>query len=191
MQQPFSLADVEIRAAVESDLAAIHEIYAECVRNDVASYEIVPPTPAEMGERFRSVTASGYPWLVAEATGTAVGYAYASAFRTRPAYRWLVEDSIYLATAMRGRGLGRLLLDRLMEECERLGFRQMVAVIGGAHPASIALHRAAGFAACGSLHASGFKFGRWLDTAIMQRELGEGSSTRPDETAYPGTLFKG
>lgn len=180
-----------IRRATADDLDAIAAIYAESVLNGVASYELVPPTAAEMRTRFEAVTAGGYPWLVAGAPGAVAGYAYASAFRTRPAYRWLVEDSIYVDAAQRGSGIGRALLDRLLGECEVLGFRQMVAVIGGAHPASIGLHRAAGFASCGRITASGFKFGRWLDTEFMQRPLGEGARTLPDEKAYPGTLFGG
>lgn len=181
----------KIRPATIDDLAAIGDIYAESVLNGVATYELVPPSPAEMRDRFGSVTGLGYPWLVAEADGAIAGYAYASAFRTRPAYRWLVEDSIYLDPAARGRGIGRALLDRLLGDCERLGFRQMVAVIGGAEPASIGVHRAAGFAACGRIAASGFKFGRWLDTEFMQKALGEGRSNLPDETVYPGTLYGG
>jgi phosphinothricin acetyltransferase len=182
---------VEIRPALADDVEAIRDIYAESVQNGVASYELVAPSLEEMRSRFASVTASGYPWLVAETDGEIAGYAYASAFRTRPAYRWLCEDSIYLHPQARGLGIGRKLLDRLLEECERLGFRQMVAVIGGAHPASIGVHRAAGFVSCGRMTASGFKFGRWLDTEFMQKALGEGNTTVPDESAYPGALFKG
>jgi phosphinothricin acetyltransferase len=191
MSAPALSDNLEIRPASSDDLAAIREIYSESVLNGVASYELVPPTLDEMHKRFGAVTENGYPWLVAETTGSIAGYAYASAFRTRPAYRWLVEDSIYLDPQCRGRGIGRMLLDRLLDDCERLGFRQMVAVIGGAHPASVGVHRAAGFVSCGRVAASGFKFGRWLDTEFMQKALGEGSSTLPDESAYPGSLFGG
>ena len=178
-----------LRPARSDDLAAIHEIYAESVRNGVATYELVPPSLREMTTRFEAITANGYPWLVADLDGGIAGYAYASAFRTRPAYRWLVEDSIYLAPEARGRGLGGKLLGRLLADCEALGFRQMVAVIGGAHPASIAVHHAAGFVSCGRMRATGFKFGRWLDTELMQIQLGEGDESAPDEQAYPGSLF--
>ncbi|MEC9342227.1 MAG: GNAT family N-acetyltransferase [Pseudomonadota bacterium] len=189
MPVDFELDAVDIRPAASGDLAAIHAIYAESVLNGTATYELKPPPPEEMRARFGAITANGYPWLVASAHERIAGYAYASAFRTRPAYRWLVEDSIYLAPEARGRGIGGKLLARLLADCERLGFRQMVAVIGGAHPASIALHRAAGFNACGRMKATGYKFGRWLDTELMQIALGEGDSIPPDEGAYPGNLF--
>ena len=179
----------EIRTAEETDIAAIREIYAESIRNGVASYELVPPDLPEMRSRFDAGSGNGYPWLVAQHADGIAGYAYASAFRTRPAYRWLVEDSIYLAPQMRGQGLGSALLDRLILECTTLGFRQMVAVIGGAHPASLALHRKAGFVSVGRIAASGYKFGRWLDTEFMQLALGEGNRSTPDEAQYPGTLF--
>ncbi|MGN6548337.1 MAG: GNAT family N-acetyltransferase [Pararhizobium sp.] len=184
---------VSIRTASPEDLPAITAIYAESVKNGVASYELVPPTLDEMRARFVAVTGEGYPYVVAEAAngGGIAGYAYASAFRTRPAYRWLVENSIYLDPASRGQGLGRLLLDELVRRCTSLGFRQMIAVIGGAHPASVGVHRAAGFVECGRMTATGFKHGRWLDTVLMQLPLGEGAKSDPDPETYPGTLFKG
>ena len=181
----------EIRPARESDLPAIREIYAESVLNGVASYELVPPSLEEMHARFLANTGNGYPWNVAIESGAIAGYAYASAFRTRPAYRWLVEDSIYLSPDMRGRGIGGQLLAHLLDQCEQLGFRQMAAVIGGAHPASVAVHRSAGFVSCGTMKATGFKFGRWLDTELMQKPLGEGADSTPDEKTYPGSLFAG
>ena len=180
-----------IRGAVEADVAAIAAIYAESVLAGTASYELVPPSVEEMRARFAMVRANSYPWFVAEIGEQIAGYAYVSAFRARPAYRWMVEDSIYLSAGMRGRGLGKALLARLIGECERLGFRQMVAVIGGADPASIALHRGAGFVSCGRIAGSGFKFGRWLDTELMQRPLGRGVGDLPDEKIFPGTLFSG
>jgi L-amino acid N-acyltransferase YncA len=135
-----------IRDATPADLVEITRIYADSVLNGVASYELVAPDEAEMERRMSAIRDSGYPYLVAEGGDDGLlGYAYASAFRTRPAYRWLVEDSIYLAPEARGRGVGRALLEALIERCETLGFRQMVAVIGGAHPASIAVHQKAGF----------------------------------------------
>jgi L-amino acid N-acyltransferase YncA len=181
-----------IRDATPADLAEITRIYADSVLNGVASYELVAPDEAEMERRMSAIRDSGYPYLVAEGGDDGLlGYAYASAFRTRPAYRWLVEDSIYLAPEARGRGVGRALLEALIGRCETLGFRQMVAVIGGAHPASIAVHQKAGFVSTGMISGSGHKHGRWLDTVFMQRPLGEGKATDPDPETYPGTLFRG
>jgi len=180
-----------LRDASSSDLPAITAIYRESVLNGVASYEIIPPEQSEMAARFSAITGQSYPYIAAIGEdGNLLGYAYASAFRTRPAYRWMVEDSIYLGPEARGRGIGRLLLAELIRRCTDLGFRQMVAVIGAAHPASIALHRALGFEETGRLKGTGYKHGRWLDTMIMQRALGEGAATDPDPSVYPGTLFK-
>ncbi len=182
---------ISLRDASSSDLLAITAIYRESVLNGVASYEIVPPMQSEMAERFSAIKSQGYPYIAAiDDDGSFLGYAYASAFRTRPAYRWMVEDSIYLGPEARGKGIGKLLLTELIRRCTDLGFRQMVAVIGGAHPASIALHQALGFEETGRLKGTGYKHGRWLDTMIMQRALGEGMSTDPDASIYPGTLFK-
>lgn len=181
-----------IRDATPADLPAITRIYTDSVLNGVASYELVPPDMAEMGLRMQAITGKFYPYLIAEdEDGAVLGYAYASAFRTRPAYRWLVEDSIYLAPGARGKGVGLALLETLISRCEALGFRQMVAVIGGAHPASIAVHQKAGFASSGMITGSGHKHGRWLDTVFMQRPLGQGTQTDPDPMSYPGTLFTG
>ena len=181
-----------LRKASQADIAAIADIYRESVLNGVASYEIVPPSEAEMGLRFSAIVSQQYPYIAAtDADGTLLGYAYASAFRTRPAYRWMVEDSIYLAPQARGRGIGKVLLAELIERCTALGFRQMVAVIGGASPASIALHLKAGFVEVGLMKGTGYKHGRWLDTMLMQRTLGEGMATDPDPSSYPGTLFAG
>ncbi len=182
-------ASIEVRDARPGDLSSICSIYAECVENGVASYELVPPSLKEMQGRFAAISGNGYPYLVAGEAGGILGFAYVSAFRTRPAYRWVVEDSIYLTPEARGRGIGRILLDELVRRSAALGFRQMLAVIGGAHPASVGLHRAAGFEEIGRLHATGYKHGRWLDTVLMQLSLGEGSATDPDPGAYPGTLF--
>ncbi len=180
-----------LRDAVATDLPAITEIYRESVLNGVATYEVTPPPEAEMALRFTTITGNGYPYVVAlDERGAVIGYAYASAFRTRAAYRFLVEDSIYLAPESRGKGIGKALLEELVRRCTALGFRQMVAVIGGAHPSSIALHTALGFEHQGLMKASGFKHGRWLDTAIMQRPLGEGTATLPAEGRYPDTLYR-
>ncbi len=179
-----------LRDAAPADLPAITEIYRDSVLTGTASYEITPPDDIEMKARYEAILAKGYPYIVAEAAdGTLLGYAYASAFRTRPAYRWLVEDSIYLPPSARGRGIGKALLAELLARSERLGFRQMVAVIGGASPASVALHRSLGFELTGTLRGTGFKNGRWLDTTLMQIALGDGNATPPDLSSYPGTLL--
>ncbi len=175
-----------LRPAIPADLDAITAIYAHAVLNGVASYEIDPPAQDEMAARFGAITTRGYPYLVAEEEGRVLGYAYAGPFRTRPAYRWLVEDSIYLSPDAQGRGIGKALLLRLLERCAELGFRQMLAVIGGGHPASVALHAACGFADAGRIVGAGFKHGRWLDTVLMQKSLGEGIESLPDPESYPG-----
>lgn len=181
-----------IRPAKIDDIPAITAIYAESVINGTASYELVAPGQDEMARRFEANTRQGYPFIVAEDSGGIIlGYAYASAFRTRPAYRWLVEDSIYLAPSAQGKGIGRALLERLLRLCEELGFRQMVAVIGGASAASVRLHGSLGFELTGTLRGTGFKHGRWLDTVLMQKALGDGNRTDPDQACYPGTLFGG
>ncbi len=181
-----------LRDASQADIPAIADIYRESVLNGVASYEIVPPSEAEMTQRFSAIVSQRYPYIAAvDADGGLLGYAYASAFRTRPAYRWMVEDSIYLAPEARGRGIGKVLIAELINRCTDLGFRQMTAVIGGASPASIALHLKAGFVEVGLMRGTGYKHGRWLDTMFMQRALGEGMTTAPDPSTYPGTLFAG
>lgn len=181
---------IRIRDAVVSDLPIISEIYRESVETASATYELEPPSDAEMASRFAVITGQNYPYIIAEdENGRTLGYAYASPFRTRPAYRYLAEDSIYVAPDARGMGVGGVLLDALMSATASLGIRQMVAVIGGGSPASIAVHEKAGFKHVGHLPASGFKFGQWLDTVLMQIELGEGADTVPTEEpnlkAYP------
>ncbi|MBW8638525.1 GNAT family N-acetyltransferase [Hoeflea sp. WL0058] len=183
--------DISVRQVAPRDLERITEIYRESVLNGVATYELTPPDFQEMQARYTGLVESGFPYLVAETpTGELAGYAYAGPYRTRPAYRWTVEDSIYLPPQSRGKGVGKALLAALVERSADLGFRQMIAVIGGASPASVALHRALGFQLTGAMKATGFKHGRWLDTTIMQLPLGEGQSTDPDANAYPGTLFR-
>ena len=175
-----------IRDARPTDLPSITAIYGESVLTGNASYELDPPDQVEMEARFQAIRDKGYPYIAAEGSeGELLGYAYASAFRTRPAYRWLVEDSIYLAPPARGQGIGKALLRELVARCTALGFRQMVAVIGGASPASIAVHQMLGFAVSGTLRGTGFKHGRWLDTVLMQLALGEGMTTDPDPQACP------
>ncbi len=182
-----------IRPATEADLDTITAIYAEAVRNGTSSYELDPPSRAEMGSRFAALAAGGHPYLVAEdGEGTVVGYAYAGPFRPRAAYRFIVEDSIYLAPRAIGRGLGALLLGRLIEATAALGFRQIVAVIGDGRPdsASVRLHERLGFAHAGRLTGSGYKHGRWLDTVFMQLDLNGGNTVPPDPASLPEQLYR-
>lgn len=166
-----------IRPSLEADLAAITAIYAEAVRTGTASFELDPPDMAEIARRRHAVLATGLPWLAAEREGRSVGYAYAGPFRPRPAYRFCVENSIYVDAAVRGQGVGALLLAELIARCEAWGARQMVAVIGdSANAGSIGVHRAAGFRHAGRVEQVGWKFGRWLDVVFMQRALGPGGS---------------
>ena len=169
-----------IRPAAPDDIPAIAAIYAEAVRHGTASFELTPPDAAEMERRRAAILAAGYPYLVLEEDERLLGYAYANAFRPRIAYRFTVEDSIYVDAAARGRGVGRALLAALIARCEEMGFRQMVAVIGdSANLGSIRLHAALGFAHQGTLAATGLKFGRWIDTVLMQRALGPGAGDVP------------
>jgi L-amino acid N-acyltransferase YncA len=173
---------IGLRDARAGDFAAITAIYADSVATGTASYELEPPDEAEMLRRWAALAAAGFPYLVAEAEGRVLGYAYAGPFRARPAYRYLVEDTVYIAGEARRRGIGRALLARIVAICEDRGFRQMLAVIGDGQrqAASIGLHEELGFRTVGIMEASGFKFGRWLDTVLMQRPLGPGNSTLPD-----------
>lgn len=171
-----------IRPAVPADLPAVTAIYADNVLNGTGTFELEPPDEAEMARRHADVTGKGLPWLAAESGGTVLGYAYANHFRPRRAYRFCLEDSIYLHRDARGRGVGRLLLAELIGRCTALGARQMLAVIGDADNAgSIGVHRALGFEHTGVLKAAGWKFGRWLDVVMMQRPLGQGSDVAPAE----------
>jgi L-amino acid N-acyltransferase YncA len=163
---------VLIRDATEPDLATVQAIYAWHVENGLASFEEIAPQLAEIVRRWRDVCSRNLPYLVAELDRQAVGYAYASPYRARSAYRFTVEDSVYLEPGIYGKGIGRALLSELIRRCERLGFAQMIAVIGdSANTSSIGLHGALGFARAGLLSAVGFKHGRWVDSVIMQRAL--------------------
>jgi L-amino acid N-acyltransferase YncA len=174
------MSNLSIRAAATTDIPAITRIYAHAVRHGTASFELDPPDEAEMARRQRALADGGFPYLVAELDGGLAGYAYAGPYRTRSAYRFSVEDSVYVAAEAHRRGVGRALLDRLIADSEARGFRQMIAVIGdSAQVASIELHRAAGFRLIGAIESVGFKFGRWLDSVLMQRALGPGASTMP------------
>jgi phosphinothricin acetyltransferase len=176
------MTDFLLQSTGEADLPAITAIYSEAVLNGTASYELEPPSLEEMTLRWRALVASNYPHLVAVCDGAVVGYAYAGPHKARAAYRYLVEDSIYVAPAAHRRGIGRALLGELIAIAERQGFRQMIAVIGGGtqQPASVGLHLALGFRQIGVIEASGFKHGHWLDTVLMQRPLGPGNATLPD-----------
>lgn len=172
---------VRLRVAVESDLDAIAALYAREVREGVATYEYDVPDRAEMRRRWRAIADAGYPYLVGEVDGAFAGYAYASAYRSRIGYRWTVENSVYVEPSMQGRGVGRALMLRLIEDCTALGFRQMVAVIGdGSNAASVALHERLGFRLAGVFPGIGRKHGRWLDTVQMVRPLGDGRDGEPD-----------
>jgi phosphinothricin acetyltransferase len=168
---------VALRAATAADAGAMAAIYAHHVRTGTASFEIDPPDTAEMERRWRDVTSRALPYLVAVADGEVIGFAYAGPYRPRPAYRFTVEDSIYVHREACGRGIGRVLLATLIQESERAGARQMLAVIGDAdNTPSIRLHAALGFHRVGLLETVGNKFSRWLDVVLMQRALGPGSA---------------
>jgi phosphinothricin acetyltransferase len=177
-----SVNGVVIRASREGDVAQIAAIYGYHVLHGLASFEEVPPDIDEFASRRRDILALGLPYLVAERSGRVIGYCYAGPYRTRSAYRFTVEDSIYVDEAEVGRGLGRALLATLLDRCGELGYRQMVAVIGGSETwPSIRLHAALGFTRVGVLPAVGFKFGNWVDIVLMQRALGPGGTVAPTE----------
>ena len=173
---------ITVRPASRGDLEAIAAIYAHAVVHGTASYELEPPSLREMTLRFERLAQDRYPFLAADLDGVFAGYAYGSAFRTRPAYRFLIETSVYVSPPAKGLGVGRALLGALITQAERLGFRQMVAVIGdgAATNPSVKLHRSLGFREAGKLLGSGYKHGRWLDTLFMQLALNAGTDTAPD-----------
>ena len=172
--------DPVIRSAIPDDARAIAAIYAHHVAHGTASYDTEPRSTLATAALISEHRGKGWPFLVAEAAGGGIGgYAYASQFRPRAAYAWACEDSIYVAPTQQGRGVGRALLAALLDAAEASGFRTMVAVIGGAEPASVALHAAAGFVHAGRLAGMGWKHGRWLDTVYMQRPLGDGTASAP------------
>jgi len=171
---------VIIRPAAPGDIEAITRIYAVAVLHGTASFEIEPPDQAEMLRRQTALLKNGYPYFVAAIEGVVAGYAYAGPYRERPAYNWSVEDSVYVAPDMHRKGIGALLLRALIAASTERGYRQMIAVIGdSAQVASIAVHERAGFNHLGTLRSVGFKHGKWLDTVMMQRALGEGDNTAP------------
>ena len=186
------MSSITIRAAITTDLDRITEIYADAVTHGTASYELEPPNRAEMGSRFDSLTSGGFPYLVAEKDGAVLGYAYAGPFRPRPAYRFVVEDSVYVAPNAKGQGIGRLLMQGLIDAAEVAGFRQIIAVIGDGHAdsASVRLHEKLGFRHSGRLEGSGYKHGRWLDTVFMQLSLNGGAALPPDADSWPERRFR-
>ncbi|TKT82873.1 GNAT family N-acetyltransferase [Aquamicrobium sp. LC103] len=184
---------VATRPATREDIDAITAIYADAVTNGTASYELEPPDRLEMASRFEALAKGDFPYIVAEIAGEVVGYAYAGPFRPRAAYRFAVEDSVYVAPQAGGKGVGSVLLTRLIAEAEALGFRQMIAVIGDGHAdsPSVKLHAKAGFRPAGTLRGSGYKHGRWLDTAFMQLEMNGGDTLPPDAASMPERRFRG
>jgi L-amino acid N-acyltransferase YncA len=171
---------VLVRASRDEDVPAIAAIYDHAVTFGTASFELVPPTLAEMAARRAALIEGGFPYLVAEADGSVLGYAYAGLYRARPAYRTTVEDSVYVAPDRQGSGIGLALMAELIATCEARGFRQIVAVIGdSASRGSIALHQRTGFRHVGTLERVGYKHGRWLDSVLMQRALGPPGDAAP------------
>ena len=179
---------VVVRPSRDEDIAEITAIYRHHVLYGVASFEDIPPNEDEIARRRRNVLDAKLPHLVAEQSGRVVGYCYASRYRARSAYRFTLEDSIYVDAAEVGRGIGRMLLSRLLERCSDLGYRQMVAVIGGSDQwPSIRLHEMVGYTRVGLLPAVGFKFGGWIDCVLMQRALGSGATAAPAEITLSGS----
>ena len=169
-----------MRPAKPADIPVIQAIYAHHVVEGLASFEEVPPSAEEMRRRYDDITSEGFPYVVAEFGGVVGGYGYCALYRTRSAYRYAVEDSVYVRQDMLGRGIGRKLLLELIRHCEASGHRQMIAVIGdSANESSIALHASVGFLRVGTLRSVGFKRGRWVDSIFMQRPLGDGDGTPP------------
>lgn len=174
------VADFTIRPAEPRDLPGILAIYALAVETGLASFELAAPDLDEMTRRHAAIVGAGFPYLVAERDGAVLGYSYAGPYRPRPAYRFTVENSVYVAETARGQGVGRALIAALIEACAARGIRQMVAVIGdSANDASIRLHASAGFEHAGLMRSVGFKFGRWVDSVLMQRPIGAGDATLP------------
>ena len=171
---------MEVRAAAQGDLAAIQAIYAHHVLRGLATFEEEPPDVEEMRRRHADVTARGLPYLIAVERGEVLGYGYCAPYRARSAYRYALEDSIYIKDGHLGKGIGTQLLTQLLRICEGLGYRQVIAVIGdSANAGSIALHARLGFVRVGTLRSTGYKLGRWVDSVLMQRPLGPGDGTPP------------
>ncbi len=179
-RNPITPSDLRVSPATPSDLPAIQAIYAHHVLNGLGSFEETPPDADEMRRRFDEVSSRGLPYLAAHMGGSVVGYGYCNLFRARSAYRFVLEDSIYVKDGFLGKGIGTALLSLLIQRCTELGYRQLIAVIGDSGNAgSINLHASLGFLRSGTLRSTGFKFGRWVDTETMQRPLGDGDGTLP------------
>lgn len=163
---------ITIRPVTEADASAIASIYAHHVLHGTASYEFDPPSAEDTLAKIRKIAEAGCPFIVAEVDGEVAGYAYATQFRDRPGYRFTCEDSIYVAAGKTGQGVGKDLLNALIERSAAAGFKTMIAVVGGAEPASVGVHERCGFVEVGRLKAVGFKFDRWLDNVYLQRDLG-------------------
>jgi len=173
------MSQLEIRPAAAADLPAITGIYEQAVLYGTATFELIPPDLAEMTRRFAALIDGGFPYLVAALESRVVGYAYAVPFRKRPAYRYTVKHSIYVRSDRLHAGIGRQLMNALIDACAAAGFRQMIGYIDGANVASIKLHEGFGFRQVGYLPAVGYKFGRWTDSIMMQRSLGPGATEPP------------
>jgi L-amino acid N-acyltransferase YncA len=177
--------DLIIRPCLEADVPAATAIYRDAVLHGTASFELEPPTEGEMGRRRSALVDAGFPYLVAERGGTLLGYAYAGPYRTRPAYRFTVEDSVYVLSSSHGQGVGRALLSALISAAEKRGFRLMIAVVGDkASTGSIRLHESLGVAHVGVLEPVGYKHGRWLASVLMQRVLGDGAGAPPSTATF-------
>ena len=169
-----------IRPAAPQDLPAIQAIYAHHVLHGLASFEEEPPSLEEMRRRYDEIAGRGLPYLAADENGEVAGFGYCALYRTRSAYRYTLEDSIYVRNGLQKKGIGKALLAELIVRCQALGYRQVIAVIGdSANAASIALHASLGFVRAGNLRSTGFKFGRWVDSVLMQLPLGEGDGAKP------------
>lgn len=182
--QPCQCAGLRVRDSTEADVPALQAIYAPHVLQGRASFEETPPTVPEMHQRRAAVLAAGLPYLVAEIGGQVLGYCYATAYRPRPAYRFTVEDSVYIEQGQGARGIGLVLMQELIRRCEAGPWRQMLATIGhSGNAGSLALHRKLGFETIGTLRSVGFKLGEWTDTVLMQRRLGSGDTSPPGPAA--------
>src|SRR5471032_1715001 len=174
------MTSLAIRPATTADLPTVTEIYEHAVRYGTATFELIPPDLAEMTRRYKALVDGGFPYFVAALDGRVIGYAYAGPYRPRPAYRFTVENSVYLSPSVHRRGIGLQLLQRLIAESEARGYRQMIAVIGdSANAGSVGVHTQCGFQMIGTHPHVGFKFGRWLDTVMMQRALGDAAKSLP------------
>ena len=169
-----------IRNAVQADFSEIQIIYAEYVLKTYATFEIIPPNRNELIQRWHTISSDGFPYLIAELNNKVIGYAYASKYRLRSAYKYTIEDSVYVSPNSTGQGIGKNLLENIIQKCTALGYRQMVAVIGGSdNHSSINLHERCGFYQIGTMPSTGYKLGQWVDSVMMQKQLGQGDKSTP------------